>query len=129
MNYPNDLKYSQQDEWVRLEGTLATIGITDYAQDALSDIVFLEYLVSQGDQATKGDALGTVESVKAASDVYFPLSGKVIEVNEALLEQPDLVNSDPYGLAWMVKIEVADSSEADAMMDAAAYQAFNQSRD
>ena len=129
MNYPTDLKYSQQDEWVRLEGKTATIGISDYAQDALSDIVFIEFLISEGDQVAKGDTLGTVESVKAASDVYFPIGGKVIEVNEALLEQPDLVNSDPYGQAWMVKIEEADSSEADAMMDAAAYQAFNEDRE
>jgi glycine cleavage system H protein len=129
MNYPTDLKYSQQDEWVRLEGKTATIGISDYAQDALSDIVFIEFLISEGDQVAKGDTLGTVESVKAASDVYFPIGGKVIEVNEALLEQPDLVNSDPYGQAWMVKIEVADSKEADAMMDAAAYQAFNEDRE
>jgi glycine cleavage system H protein len=129
MNYPTDLKYSQQDEWVRLEGKTATIGISDYAQDALSDIVFIEFLISEGDQVAKGDTLGTVESVKAASDVYFPIGGKVIEVNEALLEQPDLVNSEPYGQAWMVKIEVADSKEADAMMDAAAYQAFNEDRE
>lgn len=123
MNYPNDLKYSKNDEWVRLEGNVATIGISDYAQDALSDIVFLEYLVGEGDEVSQGDTLGTIESVKAASDIYFPVAGKVVELNEALLDEPEKVNEDPYGAAWMIKIEVGDSSEVDALLDAEAYQA------
>ena len=129
MNYPNELKYSKNDEWVRLEGNVATIGISDYAQDALSDIVFLEYLVGEGDEVSKGDTLGTIESVKAASDVYFPVGGKVVALNEALLDTPEKVNEEPYDAAWMVKIEVADSSEADALLDAAAYQADIAERD
>ncbi len=129
MNYPNELKYSKNDEWVRLEGNVATIGISDYAQDSLSDIVFLEYLVSEGDQVNKGDTLGTIESVKAASDIYFPISGKVVELNEALLEVPESVNASPYGDAWMIKIEVADSSETDALLDATAYQADIEERE
>lgn len=129
MNYPNELKYSKNDEWVRLEGNLATIGISDYAQDALSDIVFLEYLVGEGDQVGQGDTLGTIESVKAASDIYFPLGGKVVELNEALLDEPEKVNEDPYGAAWMLKIEVADSSEFEALMNTKAYQADVEGRE
>lgn len=129
MNFPGDLKYTQSDEWVRVEGNVATIGISDYAQDALSDIVFLEYNVDAGDSVAKGDSLGTIESVKAASEIYFPVGGKVVEVNEALLDTPENVNTDPYGEAWMVKVELADAGEVDAMMDAAAYEANTKERD
>ncbi len=111
------------------EGKSAKIGITDYAQDSLSDIVFLEYLVSEGDTVSAGDTLANIESVKAASEVYFPVGGKVVEVNEALLDTPEKVNSDPYGEAWMVKIEVADSAAVDAMMDSKAYEADVQKRE
>lgn len=129
MNFPADLKYTKSDEWIRVEGNVATMGISDYAQDALSDIVFLEYAVDAGEDVAKGDTLGTIESVKAASDIYFPLGGKIVEVNEALLDTPENVNSDAYGEAWMVKIELSDTGELDVLMDAAAYEADVKSRD
>jgi len=122
MNIPSDLKYTEQDEWARLEGDIVTIGISDFAQDQLSDIVYVEYLVAEGEQVTKGDACATLESVKAAADVYVSVSGEVVEVNEDLVDTPEAVNSDPYGAAWMVKIKVSDSSELDSLMDAAAYE-------
>ena len=122
MNIPSDLKYTEQDEWARLEGDIVTIGISDFAQDQLSDIVYVEYLVAEGEQVTSGDACATLESVKAAADVYVSVSGEVVEVNEDLVDTPEAVNSDPYGAAWMVKIKVSDSSELDSLMDAATYE-------
>ena len=129
MNYPKELKYTMKDEWVRVEGNLGVIGITDYAQDQLSDIVFFEFAVSDGDTLAKGDEFGTIESVKAASEIYSPASGKVMEVNEGLLDSPEVVNSDPYGDAWMLKIELSDPSELDGLMDATAYEANTKERD
>lgn len=129
MDFPADLKYTQNDEWIRLDGKTGTIGITDYAQDQLSDIVYLEYSVSEGDEVEKGGEFGTVESVKAASEIYSPVSGKVAALNEDLLDTPELVNGDPYGGAWMVKIELGDPSELDGLMDAKAYEAFTKERD
>jgi glycine cleavage system H protein len=123
MNIPSDLKYSKNDEWIRVEGKTGVIGITDHAQEQLSDIVFVEIVVSEGDTVQQGDTCATVESVKAAADVYMPVSGKVVAVNEALPEKPETVNSDPYGSAWMVKVELSDSSELDGLLDAAGYQA------
>ena len=123
MNFPTDLKYTAKDEWIRVEGSTGTIGISDYAQDALSDIVYLEYAVSEGDEVAQGDLLGTIESVKAASDIYFPASGKVVALNEDLLDKPEMVNTDPYGDAWMIKIELSDPAEAGGLMDKAAYEA------
>ena len=114
-------KYTEKDEWVKVEGKIATIGISDHAQDQLSDIVFLEYLVGEDDELDKGNEFGTIESVKAASDIYSPVSGKVVEVNEDLLDAPETVNSDPYGKAWMIKVEMSDPSELDALLDADAY--------
>ena len=128
MEFPKDLKYSENDEWIKVEGNAASIGISDYAQDALSDIVYLEYTVSVGDKVAKGDILGTVESVKAASDVYFPISGTILEVNEDLLDEPELVNSDPYGVAWYIKIELSSLEELDSLMDAEKYEAYVQER-
>jgi glycine cleavage system H protein len=122
MNIPTELKYTQNDEWVRVEGKTGTVGITDYAQDQLSDIVFVEVIVSLGDQVKQGDSCATVESVKAAADVYMPLSGKVVAVNESLPDAPETINSDPYGAAWMVKVELSSPSELDGLLDAAAYQ-------
>lgn len=127
MNTPADLKYTKNDEWVRVEGNTATSGITDYAQNALSDVVYVE-LPSVGDTFAQGQAYGSVESVKAASEVYLALSGAITEVNEALTTQPELVNSDPYGAGWMVKFTVSDLSELDNLMDAAAYTAYCDSR-
>ena len=123
---PNDLKYTENDEWVRVEGDTATTGITDYAQDQLSDIVFVEYLLDEGDQGNKGDTCATVESVKAAADVYLPVSGEIIAINEDLSDSPELINSDPYGGAWMYKIKLSDSSEVNDLLDVAAYQALDE---
>jgi glycine cleavage system H protein len=116
------LKYTEKDEWVRVEGNFGFIGISDYAQDQLSDIVYLEYLVSEGEEIGKGDEIGTIESVKAASEIYSPVSGTVVELNEDLLDTPETVNSDPYGEAWMIKVELSDTAELDSLMDAAAYE-------
>jgi len=128
MNFPTDLKYTKNDEWVRVEGNIGTVGITDYAQDQLSDIVFVEILVAVGDVVKQGDSCATVESVKAAADVYLPISGKVVAINEALPDTPEIINSDPYGAAWMVKLELSDPSELNGLMDAAAYQAAVESK-
>lgn len=129
MNTPADLKYTQNDEWVRVEGDVATIGITDYAQSQLSDIVFVEVVVGQGEPVSKKDTAATVESVKAAADVYSPLSGQVVAVNEELPSAPETINSDPYGAAWMLKIEMSDPSELNTLMDAAAYEKYCQERE
>ena len=110
-NIPEGLLYTKDDEWVKVEGDEGTIGITDYAQDQLSDIVFVEYLLDEGDHGNKGDTCATVESVKAAADVYLPVGGEIIAVNEDLSDSPELINSDPYGDAWMYKIKLSDPSE------------------
>ena len=122
MNIPEDVKYTNNDEWVRVDGEFAYIGITDYAQDQLSDIVFVEFLADEGDTIAKGDACAAVESVKAAADVYTAVSGEVVEVNEDLADSPELVNSDPYGEAWMVKIKLSDPGELDDLLDAGTYE-------
>jgi glycine cleavage system H protein len=122
MKVEADLKYTDKDEWVRVEGNNGTIGVSDYAQEQLSDIVYLEYLVSEGDELEKGAEFATIESVKAASEVYSPVSGKVVALNEDLLDTPEILNSDPYGEAWMVKVELSDPSELDSLMDSAAYE-------
>jgi glycine cleavage system H protein len=123
MNIPSDLKYTKNDEWIRLEGNIGTVGITDHAQEQLSDIVFVEIVLNEGGSANQGDTAATVESVKAAADVYLPVSGKIVAVNDSLPDAPETLNSDPYGKAWMVKIELSDPSELDGLMDAAAYEA------
>ena len=122
MNIPADIKYTENDEWIKVEGNIGSIGITDYAQEQLSDIVYVEIILSEDDEAGQGDSCATVESVKAASDVYLPVSGKIVEINEDLADTPEIVNSDPYGAAWMVKVELSDPSELDALLDAEAYQ-------
>ena len=127
MNVPNDLKYTQNDEWVRLTGNTAVSGITDYAQEALSDIVYVE-LPAVGDAFKQGETWGSVESVKAASDVYLPLSGTITEVNEALSSASEVVNSDPYGQGWMVKFTPANLDEVKSLLDAAAYQKYCEER-
>ena len=123
MKTPQDLKYTENDEWVRLAGKIGVVGISDYAQDQLSDIVFVELLVDEGDEVEQGDTIATVESVKAAADVYAPVSGEVTAINEDLADQPELINADPYGDAWLVKIELSDISEMDDLMDAEEYAA------
>ena len=120
-NIPADLKYTSDDEWIRIEGNVATIGITDYAQDQLSDIVYLE-LPAVGDELSATESFGVVESVKAASDLYAPLSGTVTEVNDDLVDAPEAINDGPYE-AWMIKLELSNPDELDELMDAAGYQA------
>jgi glycine cleavage system H protein len=124
VNIPANLKYAETDEWVLVEGNVATIGISDHAQDQLSDIVFVEIVVSEGDTVKKGATCATLESVKAAADVNLPVSGKVVAINEDLAQTPEVVNSDPYGKAWMVKVEIANPGELTGMMDAAAYEKY-----
>ena len=126
MNIPSDLKYTKNDEWIRADGT---VGITDYAQDQLSDVVFVEIVVSEGDEVSQGDIIATIESVKAAADVYAPVGGKVVAVNENLDDNPEIVNEDPYGEAWLIKLEIADPAELDGLMDAAAYEAYCKERE
>jgi len=127
MNIPGDLKYTRDDEWIRATGGEGEIGITDYAQDHLSDIVYVE-LPEVGKVVNSHDSIGTIESVKAAADIYSPVSGTITAVNESLPDSPELVNQDPYGRAWMVRIELSNPSELDALMDAAAYQKYCEER-
>lgn len=122
-NTSENLKYSRDDEWVKIEDNVAIIGISDYAQDALSDIVHLE-LPNVGDTFTTGEIFGVVESVKAASDLFTPLTIDVIEVNDALIDTPEIINEDPYEKGWMIKGTMQDSSELDAMMSAAEYDQY-----
>ncbi len=120
-SYPEDLKYHPEHDWARLEGEVATFGITWFAQDALGEVVFYEP-PEVGTEVKKDQSYAEVESVKAVSDVYSPLSGEVTEVNEQLSDGPEKINEDPYGEGWMVKVKLSDPSEADALMDAAAYR-------
>ena len=123
MDFPDDLKYTEEHEWVLLEGDVATIGITDFAQDQLGDVVFVE-LPEVGDELESGKALGVVESVKAVSDVYSPLSGEVVEINEELPDEPELLNTSPYEDGWMIKLKISAPNELDGLMDASDYQSF-----
>jgi glycine cleavage system H protein len=129
MEFPTDLKYAESDEWIRVEDNIATVGLTDYAQDQLSDVVYVEVTAEVGDTLAKDEVFGTVESVKAASDMYMPISGKITAVNEALVDTPELVNSDPYGEAWVVKFEITDPDELDGTMDAAGYEKYTKERE
>ena len=129
MEFPADLKYAESDEWIRVEENIATVGLTDYAQDQLSDVVYVEVTSEVGDTLAKEEAFGTVESVKAASDMYMPISGKITVVNEALVNTPELVNSDPYGEAWVVKFEITDPDELNGTMDAAGYEKYSKERE
>ena len=129
MKTPENLKYAKTDEWVKLNGNVATIGISDYAQDQLSDIVYVEYNKDPGDTIKKDDTLATIESVKAAGDVNSPVSGKVIEVNESLVDHPEFLNDDPYEKAWMIKVEISDMSEVDQLMSAADYEKYCEERE
>ena len=122
MNIPDEIKYSDNDEWIRIEGNTGTIGITDYAQDQLSDIVYVEMVVEEGEIVDAGDICASVESVKAAADVYMPVSGSIMETNEALADAPENVNNDPYGDAWMVKVTLSDPSELNKLLDSEAYK-------
>ncbi|MGA1772646.1 MAG: glycine cleavage system protein GcvH [Flavobacteriaceae bacterium] len=123
MNIPAELKYTKDHEWVRLEGSIATIGITDFAQSELGDIVYVE-VETLDESLGQDEVFGTVEAVKTVSDLFLPMTGKIIELNDALDQEPELVNSDPYGSGWMIKIEVSDASEFDQLLDADAYRAL-----
>jgi len=121
MEIPKGLKYSKEHEWVATEDTVATVGITDHAQEQLGEIVYIE-LPSVGDKISKDDPFGVVESVKAVSDIYAPISGTVTEINQELVESPEMVNEDPYGDGWLIKIRVTDAAELDDLMDSEEYQ-------
>lgn len=121
MNIPSALKYTKDHEWIKIEGNIATVGITEFAQGELGDIVYVD-VDTLDDTVVEGDVFGSVEAVKTVSDLFMPLSGEVIEFNEELEDAPELVNSDPYDKGWMIKIEISDSSQIDGLLDAAAYE-------
>jgi len=123
MNIPKNLKYTKEHEWVLVEGNIGTIGITDYAQGELGDVVYVDIDPSLA-EVKKGDSLGTIEAVKTVSDIFAPFSGKVLELNEAIKDSPEIVNSDPYGIGWMLKVEIHDKTELNDLLDAVAYQAL-----
>ena len=123
MEFPEDLKYSKEHEWVLVEGNVATVGITDYAQEQLGDIVFVE-LPAVADKVSKDDAFCVVESVKAVSDVYAPVSSQVLEINDDLPDSPEMLNEDPYGDGWMVKVEMNDLDDLKDLMNAAEYEEY-----
>ncbi len=121
MNTPDDLKYTKDHEWLKIDGDVATIGITDFAQGELGDIVYVE-IETVGDELGHGEVFGTVEAVKTVSDLFMPVSGEVIAFNEALESEPELVNSDAYGEGWMIKLKIADTAELDNLLSAEAYK-------
>ncbi|MBN1558702.1 glycine cleavage system protein GcvH [candidate division KSB1 bacterium] len=123
MLFPEKLKYSNDHEWVSVDGDVATVGITDYAQGELGDLVFVE-LPAPGSTVAQGESFGTIEAVKAVSDLFAPVSGEVIEINDALADDPEIVNKDPYGDGWMVKVRVVDAGELDALLDASGYKSI-----
>ncbi len=123
MTNPRDLKYTKEHEWARIEGNRVTVGITHYAQEALGDVVFVE-LPGVGEKIIEGEGFGTVESVKSVSDLYAPVSGEVVEVNDNVLDSPETVNTDPYGAAWMIVVEIADPTEVDKLLSAEQYEEF-----
>ena len=129
MEFPADLSYTDNDEWIRVEGNIGTTGITDYAQDQLSDIVYLEIVTTVGEKLEKGETLAEVESVKAAAYVYMPVSGIITEVNDELADTSELVNSSPFDEAWMVKFEIVDPAELEDLLDATAYEKHCQERE
>lgn len=123
MNIPHELKYTSEHEWVRLEGDVAYVGITDYAQEQLGDIVFVD-IPSVGETLDANEVFGTIEVVKTVSDLFLPIAGEVLEQNEELEDNPELVNQDPYGKGWLIKIKPADASDMDRLLDADAYKAI-----
>ena len=122
MNFPEDIRYTSEHEWIRVEGDEAYVGITDYAQSELGEIVFVD-VPTEGETVGQGEVFGSIEAVKTVSDLNMPVTGEVLEVNGALDAQPELVNNDPYGEGWIIRIAVKDASELDSLMDAAAYEA------
>lgn len=127
-NIPEDLRYSEEHEWLRLTGDQVTIGITDHAQSQMGDIVFIE-LPEVGDEITRGEAFGTLESTKAVSELFAPISGKIVEINETLIDAPEAINEDPYGDGWMLRVEPADPSDLDDMLSPEGYQEHIESED
>ena len=123
MNYPTNVKYTNEHEWIRLEGEVAYVGITNYAQAQLGDIVFVD-IPTEGETLAAGDVFGTIEVVKTVSDLFLPVAGEVLEQNQALADQPELVNKDPYGEGWIIKIKPAADADFDALLDAEAYKAL-----
>ncbi len=123
MNFPAELKYTKDHEWIRVEGGIATVGITDFAQRELGDIVYID-IETEGEELQAGDTFGTVEAVKTVADLYMPLSGRITEINPDLEENPDKVNGDPYGGGWMAKIALSDIAEVDLLLDADSYAAL-----
>lgn len=121
MSLPSDLKYTKDHEWVRIEGDIATVGITEFAQGELGDIVYVE-VETEGETLDREEVFGTVEAVKTVSDLFLPLTGEIVEFNSALESEPEVVNEDPYGKGWMIKIKFSDTSELDTLLDASAYQ-------
>ncbi len=122
MNFPNTVRYTSEHEWIRVEGDEAYVGITDYAQSELGEIVFVD-VPTVGEQVAQGEVFGSVEAVKTVSDLNMPASGEVLELNAELEDHPELVNNDPYGAGWMIRVHLSDPSELDSLMDAAAYEA------
>ena len=122
MNVPAELKYTKEHEWIRVEGEEAYVGITDYAQSQLGDIVLVE-VETEGDNLEAGDTFGSIEAVKTVSDLYMPVSGEVLEFNSELEDQPDLVNKDPYGKGWIIKVKIEDEAQLDGLLSADAYKA------
>lgn len=123
MSIPNNLKYTKEHEWVLIEGNIGTIGVTDYAQGELGDVVFVD-IDPAISSIKKGASIGTIEAVKTVSDIFAPFTGKVIELNESLKDNPEVVNSDPYGQGWMLKVEISDVSELSDLLDSTSYQAL-----
>ncbi len=123
MNIPSNLRYTKDHEWIRVEGEEAYVGITDYAQSELGEIVFVD-INTQGETIGQDETFGSIEAVKTVSDLNMPVAGEVLEVNEAINDQPELVNNDPYGEGWMIKIRIANPAELDTLLDAAGYQAL-----
>ena len=122
MNFPADLKYTQEHEWIKIEsGNIALVGVTDFAQSELGDIVFLE-IETEGEELDANEIFGTIEAVKTVSDLFLPVKGKIIEVNPKLADEPELVNNDPYNEGWMIKMEVADLADLEALLDVEAYK-------
>lgn len=123
MNVPAELKYTSEHEWIRVEGDEIVIGVTDFAQGELGDVVFIE-IETEGESLSKGDTFGTIEAVKTVSDLYMPVDGEVLEVNSALEDAPELVNSEPFGGGWMIRVKVSDPAQLDDLMTADAYTAL-----
>ncbi len=128
LNYPADLKYSKTDEWVRVEGDIATIGITDYAQDQLGDVVYIELPWEGAESVADEQKFGDIESVKATSELISPVSGEIVRVNEALKEQPELVNDSPYGEGWMIAVKLSNPAQLDSLMTAEQYREYLEGR-